>query len=117
MSTKKSMPVWNLYAERIEADYVLTTYKYLRIPPPRSFFTSNSYFDGTSGRYSPDFPTSGDTQCGSDVLTAETPRLGGDLYGSPQSPLLALIHALYRCWEEWGHHALLQWLTMAHNSA
>jgi hypothetical protein len=43
------------------------------------FFTSNSYFDGTSGRCSPEAPTSRDVQRGSDALTAETPRRGGDL--------------------------------------
>jgi hypothetical protein len=72
------MPV-TFYAERTEADYVPTTYKYLRIPQLRSFFTANSTFNGTSGRNFPESPTCPRRQCSSDALTAETPRLGGDL--------------------------------------
>lgn len=38
MSIKKVSYACNLYAERTEADYAATTYKYLRSPPRRSFY-------------------------------------------------------------------------------
>lgn len=38
MAIKKEVYACNLYAERAEADHAVTTYKYLRNPPLRSFY-------------------------------------------------------------------------------
>lgn len=73
ISRKESI---NLYAERTEAEYAATTYKYLRSPPIQFFF----YLEFM-------FPSPRHAEMHFVALTAETPRLGGDWTSIPASPL------------------------------
>jgi hypothetical protein len=92
MSIKKEIYVCNLYAERME--YAAITYKYLRSPPVQSFH-SNSCFGETSGRYSPESPTSRDAQ--RRVDGGDSPTLWGPA-GVPACPRISpvALSALYR---------------------